>query len=755
MNRKVPFGGGRSLYRRMVFLWLFAFAAFAAASLKPVSTLAGAYPGIQESQIPRDWVGEYDGTDGVPAAPVRRKLSLHFGRVNEDGTAVGVAVVSPLSEGAAPFGRYRFGAAFDLAGGTFTLQGYAWEEQADDAFGFVRLSGRLSEDLSSMEGTTAYGSWELKAAEVADEGTGGERRTGEAAYGSSQIDGDTHTGVVRYTDSLFLAPSDAFNLGLARTSLSLAMAAFQSSGSEEFLEKPEADSYTFHQLDPARGLEHTPAKNVVNLLAEWGFERIRVNQDYLVTTRFSPGLNDGNNIALALGQKELDPDTVLLAVALRGGGYGDEWIGNFTFAGSGKEHLGFSLAKERALEAMESYVTTQVSEGKRLKVWITGYSRSAAVSNLVAGYLCSHRLAGREVDPSDVYAYTFATPMSTKEGYAREERYGGIWNILCQEDMVPLVPAAEWGYRRYGNDLVLPSMHEKTPGAYKAFAGEMYQRFQELTATVSLGEGMDVLQEVEAGEQMDGTGEGTVEKGTTGGEFPSFFIKPQQETIRDLVSLLAGAVGEDDSDMAYRVQGLLQEYFKEGSRQGYATRGEGMREAVSVLLETLSNPEILLQAEENLRILTRARDCLTGIAYAHHPLLYAAWLEVLPEEYFTVQVGRSQEEGERSDSQDTSMKDSHAEKRRRSLESRFGSLLRLNKTETTIYLGGTSVYDRVQLQVETAYGLVVFTSSDPSVATVTNLGLVVAKKEGKAVITASLLGLPFIKAECEVTVERL
>jgi len=112
------------------------------------------------------------------------------------------------------------------------------------------------------------------------------------------------------------------------------------------LETKEETVYTY---DEDGSLAASPAANIAELMTNCGFSRIIVNRDYLITTDYDGeitegGTNDGNNIGVCIGSKELKDDTTLIAVAIRGGGYGDEWIGDFNIYGSDTEHVGFEIA---------------------------------------------------------------------------------------------------------------------------------------------------------------------------------------------------------------------------------------------------------------------------------------------------------------------------------------------------------------------------------------------------------------------------
>ncbi|MBR2836067.1 MAG: hypothetical protein IKE43_10240 [Coriobacteriales bacterium] len=55
----------------------------------------------------------------------------------------------------------------------------------------------------------------------------------------------------------------------------------------------------------------------------------------------------------------------------------------------------------------------------------------------------------------DIFAYTFASPRTTKN--PRYGEYPNIFNIVGKMDIVPQVPLEDWGYERYGTDLSTPA----------------------------------------------------------------------------------------------------------------------------------------------------------------------------------------------------------------------------------------------------------------------------------------------------------
>lgn len=168
---------------------------------------------------------------------------------------------------------------------------------------------------------------------------------------------------------------------------------------------------------------------------------------------------DDNDVGCAMSMRELDCNGTtykLIAVNTRGGNYNSEWISNFD-VGNGNMHRGFSAAAVKLREDFYSFCDKNGVDLKRdnVKVWVTGFSRSAAVSNYF-GYLMNRdfRNAGKSI--SDVYVYTFATPNVVKAADT-VSGYENIFNIVSPDDLVPAVPLADWGFKRYGVLISLPA----------------------------------------------------------------------------------------------------------------------------------------------------------------------------------------------------------------------------------------------------------------------------------------------------------
>ena len=187
-----------------------------------------------------------------------------------------------------------------------------------------------------------------------------------------------------------------------------------------------------------------PAQNVELYLNSAGFGDIR-KDDYSKTTSIY-------TISTAMGYRTMEHEGeepfTLIAVGVCGGGYGNEWQSNLT-AGNGDLHEGFRSASDLVIDRISGYIAMQGIKG-RIKIWISGFSRAAAVANLTAGRLTRAGVFPKE----DIYCYTYATPAAVLNPPVSGDE--NIFNILCPTDAVPQVMPSDWGYGRYGKDLYLP-----------------------------------------------------------------------------------------------------------------------------------------------------------------------------------------------------------------------------------------------------------------------------------------------------------
>ena len=227
-----------------------------------------------------------------------------------------------------------------------------------------------------------------------------------------------------YSDDVFFYPSTQYRHMLARMSLFLALSAFRN-GSRRRGGEIRADQY------------------LVDYLFDCGFEDVRTDDYEKVPSLYT--------VATAIGHKEIERDgekCTLVAVGVCGGLYQKEWMSNMT-VGAMSRHTGFDSAARIVTDRILGYIAG-LKERDHIKIWISGFSRAAAIANLTAANLDDSDV----FDIDDIYAYTFATPRNTSWGGS--EGYENIFNIIGPADAVPQVAPLEWGYERYGTDLYLP-----------------------------------------------------------------------------------------------------------------------------------------------------------------------------------------------------------------------------------------------------------------------------------------------------------
>ncbi len=150
----------------------------------------------------------------------------------------------------------------------------------------------------------------------------------------------------------------------------------------------------------------------------------------------------------------------IIAVAIRGVNYSSEWTSNFNIGKEG-DHHGFSNAAQLVYTGLKSYIDKNFSEeytNKKLKLWITGYSRSAAVADILSYYILTGldtdtTYVKLDIDKSKVFTYTFATPRSLIKTHAIE--YENVFNHISNADLVTYVAPEAYGLYRCGTDKVL------------------------------------------------------------------------------------------------------------------------------------------------------------------------------------------------------------------------------------------------------------------------------------------------------------
>lgn len=189
-----------------------------------------------------------------------------------------------------------------------------------------------------------------------------------------------------------------------------------------------------------------------------GFKDFQTNEDYKKRTAF-------DTIGVAAASKKVD-DCTVIGVGIRSGGYFREWSNN-VYLGDGSKsdymHEGWYNAANKAIKFIDDYVSANNIKGK-VKIWIAGFSRGGATTNLAAGLL-DNKLDknekifsnGATLTRSDLYAYTFEAPQGANYNSETVKKpgdplYNNIFNVVNPNDLVPKVAMSEYGFTRFGID---------------------------------------------------------------------------------------------------------------------------------------------------------------------------------------------------------------------------------------------------------------------------------------------------------------
>lgn len=135
----------------------------------------------------------------------------------------------------------------------------------------------------------------------------------------------------------------------------------------------------------------------------------------------------------------------------------NEWLSNLNINDSAQTensiHKGFGKASSIIHTVLISYLLRNKIDPTDSFILITGHSRGAAVSNLLAKTLYDDGF----FKPENTYVYTFAAPNVTTDAESHSKEYDFIWNVVNAEDIVPTLPfyRNNWRFTKYGHTLTL------------------------------------------------------------------------------------------------------------------------------------------------------------------------------------------------------------------------------------------------------------------------------------------------------------
>jgi hypothetical protein len=191
-----------------------------------------------------------------------------------------------------------------------------------------------------------------------------------------------------------------------------------------------------------------------------------------------------DGIKYTISTKTMPSGDTIVAIIIRGTIGLNEWGSNFNVSLTHRlfgNHVGFDNAKNHVFDNLKKDLGGLPTDGS-VKYFITGHSRGAAVSNLLAG-----EMSNNGVRRSDMYVYTFAAPdvgVAMPHLWNDGGRHDNIFNICNRYDPVPKLPGAllstvtlpgtQWG--KYGrtywhSESGLPIEAHKQPSYLKFVKG--------------------------------------------------------------------------------------------------------------------------------------------------------------------------------------------------------------------------------------------------------------------------------------------
>ncbi len=251
-----------------------------------------------------------------------------------------------------------------------------------------------------------------------------------------------------YNDSFFTEPGNIMSGNLAKASIALSAAALGNteSGSD---------------------------KNITMAFKSMGY-KILTQQNY--DKDVTDDKSDFAAYTIASKNTVINKKNVTIySIVIRGSLETSEWYSNFDIGEEASEtHKGFTNAADDIYDSL----VKQIKTGKENTViWITGHSRGASISNIIAVKLNQNR---QYAEKSNIYTYTFGCPAVTKDPYM----FDNIFNFINPGDILAHIPFTLWGYSRNGVDILLPADNETLT--------EMKKNFRKITNGIPYLGGYDI-----------------------------------------------------------------------------------------------------------------------------------------------------------------------------------------------------------------------------------------------------------------------
>lgn len=165
--------------------------------------------------------------------------------------------------------------------------------------------------------------------------------------------------------------------------------------------------------------ESNDDKAISQLLSDMGFEKFKSN--------YATKSDKGDNFNVSYAMKDTGQCVIVPVVV--GAYYTDEWVDNFC-AGTSGDAKGYSSAAKKVANYVKSYIKSNKINKKKVKIWLAGFSRGAAISDLAAKTLTS------QYGKDKVCAYCFESPLTNKGNGKKanihhvRNKYDGVPRLL-------------------------------------------------------------------------------------------------------------------------------------------------------------------------------------------------------------------------------------------------------------------------------------------------------------------------------------
>ncbi|MDD6042494.1 MAG: S-layer homology domain-containing protein [Eubacteriaceae bacterium] len=323
-------------------------------------------------------------------------------------------------------------------------------EEGTDIAAFFKLTAR---DLASSDNcfyeVNDPSDLEFEFGEVAEDILSS---VGKFNYAGEYVKSQDSTAEYYYTDNYFSKDPERYNSSLATMSLCLELSTFSSYNYDDWYDPSLTEDDELFWKDKLVNVKTLLLGSPDEAAVKNGYGGLGF--DHFSANGFWEKVPEKDSIGVVAARKQITEkatgkEYTLVALVIRGGGYGSEWSSNFTIGEDG-DHQGFAQARDDVLAFLVNYLgSLDNTESPNIKLWIVGYSRAGATANMVAGAINEGYTLPHPI--SDIFCYTFEAPM----GVLGENIIGthkNIHNVVNLNDLVPYVAPYKWGFVRYNQD---------------------------------------------------------------------------------------------------------------------------------------------------------------------------------------------------------------------------------------------------------------------------------------------------------------